>query len=176
MVQGVHHRRVSDGDPRPEALNQVWGVGHGFLTCRHDKIGFTGPNHPGRVDHGGQTGEAEFVDRHGGHVPTDTSGQARLPCRALTCAGLDDLPYDDCFDMLGGDAGAFQRGADGVRAQLAGGEGGEAASETAERGAGAAEDYGNMSVCGHYVTFEWGLTVGWNGICAPCSVSRSGER
>jgi hypothetical protein len=73
-------------------------------------------------------------------------GQAGLPRGALAGPGLDDLTDDDCSDLFGRDAGAVERGADGVRSQIAGGEGCEAAAEAAEGGTGAAKDDRDVGV------------------------------
>ena len=51
-------------------------------------------------------------------------------------------PIDDVLDLLGRDVGALERGLDRDPAELGGVDGGEAAAELADGGAGGAEDDG----------------------------------
>ncbi len=154
VVQGVEHGSVTDDDAGAQPGDQVRGVGHGFLAGGNDEVGLPGADHPGGVDDGGEPGEAQLVDRDGRHVPADAGGEAGLAGRSLAGAGLDDLADDDGVDLFRGDAGALQRGADGVGAEFAGGEGRQAAAEAAERGAGAAEDDGDGGVLVHGKSFR----------------------
>ncbi len=66
-------------------------------------------------DRRAQPGRADLVDRLRGDLLGDAGLDLRLARGNLPLAGLQHLTHDDVLDLLGLDAGALERGADGQR-------------------------------------------------------------
>src|SRR2546429_273092 len=87
-----------------------------------------------------QAGAAELVDAPGRAFYRNTGGDRGLAGRVLALGCGQNLAHDDFGDAAGLDARALQRGLDGDGAEVMGRGGGERAVETADRGAGGADD------------------------------------
>ena len=90
--------------------------------------------------HGAQAGAAELVDAPGRAFHRNAGGDRGLTGRVLALGGGQDLTHDDFGDAARLDAGALERGLDRDGAEIVGRGGGERAVETADRGAGGADD------------------------------------
>jgi hypothetical protein len=84
--------------------------------------------------------QAHLVDRRGRHRHRDTGVDRSLACGDLTGARLQDVAHQDVVDLLTGEAGPFECGADGEPAELGRRERSQRARQFADRGASPGED------------------------------------
>ncbi len=119
---------------------QVRGVAHAFLAAGDDDVGGARGEQI-MAEHGGlQARAADLVDGGASHTQRQACAQRGLARRGLALAGLQHVAHDDFFDLLGLDAGAFDGGLDGDRAQLVRGQAGQGAQHAAHGRAGDGND------------------------------------
>ncbi len=135
------------GPALPGTGEQVRCAGHGLLAAGDDDRGVAAADHPGGVDHGGQPGQADLVDGHGGDVPADAGADGALAGGVLARPGLQDLAHDHRVHLLGLHSAGGQGRPDGVGAELHGREAGELPVEAALGRAGGGEDDNIIVVC-----------------------------
>ncbi len=87
-----------------------------------------------------QAGAADFVNGGASHAQRQAGAQRGLAGGRLALAGLQHVAHDDFVDLLGLDAGAFDGGLDGDRAQLVRGQAGQVAQHAAHGRAGDGND------------------------------------
>ena len=115
-------------------------VGHRLHATGHDDLGVAGADAPVGLVDGVHAGEAHLVDRGGRDVHRDAAVDGGLAGGDLPGAGLEDVAHVDVVDLVAGESGLVECGADGEPAELDGGERGERARQLADRGAGPGED------------------------------------
>ena len=135
------------GPALPGAGQHVRCAGHGLLAAGDHHRGVAAADHPGGVDHGGEAREADLVDGHRGDVPADAGADGALARRVLARSGLQDLAHDHAVHLVGLDAAGGQGRADGVGAELDGGEAGQLPVQAPLGGAGCGEDDNIVVVC-----------------------------
>ena len=119
MGCGVEGLDGTVGPALPGTGEQVRRAGHGLLAAGHHHRGVAAADQPGGVDHGGQPGQADLVDGHGGDVPADAGADGALAGGVLAGPGLQDLAHDHRVHLLGLDTAGGQGRLDGVGAELA---------------------------------------------------------
>ena len=107
-------------------------VGHRFLPARQQELGVAGANRLGREHHRFQSRAAHLVDGDRGHGGRHPALERGLPRRGLPDTALDDIAHDDFLQRGGVDPGALDRGPDRHRAEIRGGERGQATQEPAD--------------------------------------------
>ena len=141
VVDGaVDQLGVAQPIPGPRAREQVRPQVHVLHAPGHDHVRVPGPDRSGAQHHGLHAGAAYLIDGGGADALRQPALERRLARRRLARTGLDDLPHDRLVDLLGGDAGALDCGADGRGAQVGGRNGGKAAAELADRRPGGGQD------------------------------------
>ena len=112
MREGVDRAQVAVGPALPRAGQHVRRPAHRLLPAGDDDLGVAEPDRPGGVGDRGQPGQADLVDRDGGHPPRDPGGDRGLPGGVLPGAGLQHLAEDHLVHLLAGDPGPLERGPD----------------------------------------------------------------
>ncbi|MNS65827.1 hypothetical protein D3C72_990090 [compost metagenome] len=136
QVRRVGHALHAAGDEDLALAHALEGVGHG---------------------HGAQARGADLVDGQGRGGHGQTGGDRRLAGRDLAEAGLQHGAHQDVVDGGAIDAGALDGLLDGHRAELDGGEVGQAAAQLAEGGAHGADDDGSTHMDAPIYDGEWCL-------------------
>src|SRR4029078_5379508 len=113
---------------------------HGFLAAGDDDFGIAVEQRLIAERDGAQAGTAELVDAPGRAFHRNAGGDRGLAGRVLTLRRGQYLPHDDFGNAAGLDAAPLQCCLDGDGAEVVGRGGGERAVETADRGAGGADD------------------------------------
>ena len=113
---------------------------HGFLAAGDDDIGIAVEQCLVAKRHCAQAASAELVDAPGRAFHRDPGGDRGLAGGILALRRGQDLTHDHLGDTARLGAGTLQRGLDGDGAEIVGWHGGERAVETADRGAGGADD------------------------------------
>src|SRR5439155_5428720 len=119
---------------------RVRGHAHGFLAAGDHDFRIAVEQRLIAERYRTQAGTTQLVDAPGRAFHRDTGGDRGLAGRVLALGRGQDLPHDDFGDTARLDAGALQRGLDGDRAKIVGRHGRKRAVETADRGAGGADD------------------------------------
>ena len=136
----VEHLAVAEAVAEAPLGQQIRRARHRLHATRHDDVVATGRDHQlcdlDRADRGG----ADLVDRVRGHLLRDARPDRRLARRRLSDAGLEHLAHDDVPDVLAGDPGALEPGANRDRAELRRRHGGEPATDPAEGRADGRDD------------------------------------
>lgn len=123
-------------------------AGHGFLAPGHNHGGVPAADHPGGIYDSREAGEANLVDGDGRDVPANTCRDGALPCRILASARLQHLSHDDSVHLFGFYAAGRQCGADGVGAEVDGGESGKLPIQPTLWGTGSGKDDNVIVVSG----------------------------
>ena len=158
----MHHgvERLGVAHPVAEAgvLQQVRGLGHRLHATGHRDIEVAHAH--GLVDDSRRTdpGRAHLVDGLARDLLRDAGLDLRLAARDLPLTGLEHLPEYHVLNLIRLYLRALEGGCDGGAAEVSGIEGGQAAAELPERGAGGAEDHG----LGHWLVSLPGRVGGWN--------------
>ena len=147
-VEGVPQAVLDHGVDQFEAAHldaaaqilRVRGHAHGFLAAGDDDFGIAVEQRLIAERHRAQAASAELVDAPGRAFHRNAGGDRGLAGRVLALRRGQDLAHDDFGDAARLDAGPLQRGLDGDGAEIVGRRGGESAVETADRGAGGADD------------------------------------
>ena len=158
----VHHGvdRLGVAHPVAEAgvLQQVGRLRHRLHAAGHRHVEVSGADglvdHPGRADPGG----THLVHGLARDLLRDAGLDLGLAARDLPLTGLQHLPEYHVLNLIRLYLRALEGGCDGGAAEVSGIEGGQAAAELPERGAGGAEDHG----LGHWLVSLPGRVRAWN--------------
>jgi hypothetical protein len=144
IPQSVLDHGVDEFDrPHLDAGAQILrmrGHAHGFLAAGDDDIGIAVEQRLVAQRQRAQPASADLIDDPGRAFHRDAGGDRGLSGRVLTLRRGQDLPQNHFGDAAWLDTSTFERGLDGNGAEIMGGHGGERAVETADRGAGGADD------------------------------------
>ncbi|MNJ53374.1 hypothetical protein D3C77_487590 [compost metagenome] len=136
----VIHGVVAEAVALARLQQQVRRVAHAFLATGHHHFGAAGRQQV-VAEHGRlQARTAHLVDRGASHAQRQAGAERGLTRRGLALAGLQHVAHDDFVDLFRLDAGAFDSGLDGHRAQLMRGQAGQAAKHAAHGRAGDGND------------------------------------
>ncbi len=116
------------------------GHAHGFLAAGDDDFGIAVEQRLIAERDRAQAGTAKLVDAPGRAFNRNAGGDRGLAGRVLTLRCGQDLAHDDLGDAARLDTGPLEGGLDGDGAEIMGRHGGEGTVETADRGAGGADD------------------------------------
>src|SRR5206468_9214261 len=136
---------------------RVRGHAHGFLAAGDHDFRIAVEQRLIAERYRAQAAAAKLVDAPGRAFHRNTGSDRGLAGRVLALGRGQDLAHDDFGDAARLNAGPLQRGLDGDGAEVMGRHGGERAVETADRGAGGADD---DDIVGHENFLRWVLFGG----------------
>lgn len=140
-VQGVPERRTAVPEAPPGAGHEMRSTCHRLHAARHHDLVPAQLDELGRLRDGGETGQAQLVERRRRcrhRHPATYGGQ---PGRVGADARLDHVPHDDGVDVRPGQPRATECLPDGDPAEVGCAELGEGAEQSADRSAGPGDEY-----------------------------------
>ena len=113
---------VAVAEAAARAVGEIRGVGHRLHAAGDHDVGVARRDHlVGEIDRV-EAREADLVDVDRRHAHRDAGLARRLAAGHLTLAGHQHLAHDHVVDLVGRDAGAFERLGDREAAEIGGGE------------------------------------------------------